>query len=950
MKKDCKFCDKQGLMILPLRYSVAVSEQPAELSALPKALPSTLGNGVADFALTNGRYAPALMRTGYLYVLIERKQVKSWEGYYVTDDAYLYKFPVDAPPAAPVAFSCDPVSCGIDASMVSIDKANDVEKVYFLFTPYAMTRAKLDEYKKDPDGLVKAGKMQIFRPKAWLAGTTDQHHSLVVDQVPKHTVDWVLASQGAQAAKSSLGRALARQLFLPVKAAFGQSDPNEKGNKGPSQRLTALLTSMRQRKAAAFVVHDPIGITQELNDFRNAPVEGLQHYLATEDEYGINNQHRLNVYEAIQEVKSGVEKGIANDEQEFQNQHQIGSDRWFEGRRRQAAQLRAMGREADARAVERDVEVSLKARAENYRKALDEAKANGVSKWQNKYENRLDTGEMRQFKQTLDSHTRNAYAAAERRLPDHLKWFESDRLVNAFDAFDPNDKGSGFSFTTETTLCTLGLSSCKVGQDKIDAWLSADTVERRNLYMRNWLHNQNELISAAKQAFADIKAAAAEVPEASGIGAAIMLKITKSLIDGFKKTDSAFDEWVRNQGQVYSKRWIQPSILSKVGGKPLGVEAILFHQASELTRSVFRRGLGGSFDKHLTAKLSGLLYARLGAVAEKLRYDELMLKLDPNKLAEGYKGRSAERNVELAERKTAGKANSQIKKELAPALSDLVADAQQKNKANLKLEQLVDNKSPPTNNYHQTRLGVLLGCIEMIALGEKLTHAKLDWKSFLEVGGSAMAVGSIVLDTYYSAAKSIREISPYKDIKAINKSADIVRGGLKLGAGILSAGAGLFGSCLDYMKWSKEEDATLKWLYGLRAATGFLSSGLTLLVAFSYTESLFTHLAKGYAQHSIRYRAAAAAASVAARYAARVRLLVWVARLNWIGLALTAIEIGYLLLKDDELQNWCEKSAFRKEKKTESWLGNISNTEHFSIVTQELEQLNKATATIGLNP
>src|SRR5699024_159917 len=123
-------------------------------------------------------------------------------------------------------------------------------------------------------------------------------------------------------------------------------------------------------------------------------------------------------------------------------------------------------------------------------------------------------------------------------------------------------------------------------------------------------------------------------------------------------------------------------------------------------------------------------------------------------------------------------------------------------------------------------------------------------------------------------------------------------------------------------KIESEKDVLLRKIYTVRAATGFVSGGLTMLAAFSYSEPFFQHIATGYAKHQIRYRILIAAGEQAAKYAARVRLLVWVARMNWIGLSLTAIEIGYLFFKDDDLQNWCEKSVFRKVKKRKNWLGN----------------------------
>ncbi|MCY1378666.1 hypothetical protein D9M69_663220 [compost metagenome] len=92
-----------------------------------------------------------------------------------------------------------------------------------------------------------------------------------------------------------------------------------------------------------------------------------------------------------------------------------------------------------------------------------------------------------------------------------------------------------------------------------------------------------------------------------------------------------------------------------------------------------------------------------------------------------------------------------------------------------------------------------------------------------------------------------------------------------------------------------------------------------------------------------------AAGELAGRWALRVRLLVWVARFNLIGLILTGIEIGYLLLRDDDLQNWCEKCVFRKEKVSQNWLGRQVTEDYFTEGSvQELTELEKAAQAVGV--
>ena len=145
------------MRILPLRYAVLTDDAAQKL--MPE-LPAPLGAGVSTVKLTHGRYVPRMLRQGYVYVLISRQGIKYWEAYASNDDAYLAKFPVDQPPSAPVEFSCDASTCGIDASCIAIDKVAFVEKIWVLFSPAVMTPAKLEEYKKNADAYAKQGNIQ----------------------------------------------------------------------------------------------------------------------------------------------------------------------------------------------------------------------------------------------------------------------------------------------------------------------------------------------------------------------------------------------------------------------------------------------------------------------------------------------------------------------------------------------------------------------------------------------------------------------------------------------------------------------------------------------------------------------------------------------------------------------------------------------------------------------
>ena len=165
--KDCIHCDKKGLLILPLRYSAVVAgaaagaggaatapsaqRNPALDSIAP--LNSKLGARVKEIALGGqAKYAARVLRDGYLYVLIERLGIKSWEGYLVLESTQLYQFPVDTPPQVVPEPFCNRDGTSMHAYMVAINNAEQVPNTWFLFTPDPMTEAKLAEYKKNPCG------------------------------------------------------------------------------------------------------------------------------------------------------------------------------------------------------------------------------------------------------------------------------------------------------------------------------------------------------------------------------------------------------------------------------------------------------------------------------------------------------------------------------------------------------------------------------------------------------------------------------------------------------------------------------------------------------------------------------------------------------------------------------------------------------------------------------
>jgi hypothetical protein len=978
--KDCKFCDKQGLLILPLRYAAVVGESQA-LADIP-ALPSTLGTGVKDLTLTHGKYAPRMVREGYIYLLQERAGIKYWEGYMVVEDAFLYKFDVKSPPNAQVDFSCDRSTCGIDASCIAIDKVEFVTKAYLLFTPSPMTEAKLKEYKDNADSFVGKGKMQAFDPKAWAkSGSKGQEHSLKPELIGQHVVEWLLFKQCKEAMSSPLGKTMAQQLFTASSSAYGGTTPPA-GDKPAPGRLGVLLHKLKEKEAVAFVLHDHIGVTQELNDYRNAALEPIDAYLVTKDKLQISNQRKLEISQAIEDVKKGVLENLFNADKAALDSYREFSDIQDQRRLDQINILRQTGREEQAKAMEADMARSNKARQQNYDKALENSKKNAPEIWKKKYEPRFTEGEISKFQNELKQFTDHGLSLAQQRVADHKEWITSERLVLAFDTFDRKNVGSGFAFTLEHSVLTMGMVGVKKSAELVDKWINVDKIERDNLYMRAYTFNQDYLQEETNQALGELKSTLGPVDDVSNVSVAAWVGLSKRMVDTFKKLDSAWDEWLRDGRvkAVHTKELEQLKDLSpaqKTEFKNLSkfhrsAEGVVLKYFSEFTQNVSRRSTKGLLDKGIMGAAALMLYPRIGPLAQQLgtagapTIRDLLLHVAPDKLADGYKKRSAARNLEMAERRAsstvdanARKVATNISTNLDDSIEELVKDAQKKGKVKIatsmeqlekELAALDDGKRPSTNNYNQARIGGALMAIEALALANKYRHFDETLKARAEITASIMSLVSIGADMMYAVAKSLREIEPIKGIPNINKAADIVRGGFKITAGTLATAAGGIGALLDLSAGMDEsakanQNNFLIGVYYSRGGIGGISSGLGFIAAFSYCEPLLMRLGATAGRFSVGIMPyMAQGANIAAGLALRRTLwLIRVARFNMIGLGITALEIIYrCFFMDNELQDWCDTCTFRKDKSTTG----LFKPTPFADTKKELDALYKAAAQV----
>lgn len=959
--KDCKFCDKNGLFILPLRYAAVVGEGAA--GSVP-AMPGKLGDKVKHIKLENASYAPRLLRSGFLYVLIKRSGLLYWEGYFADDDAFLSKFPVDTPPSAAVTFSCDRTTCGINASLISIDKIEFVEKIYLLFTPTAMTTDRLDAYAANADARAEKGQMQIFLPQEWAAGSTEQPHSLKPEELGKYVPEAVLARQYQNAWKSPLGKNLMQQLYMGSYDAYVGMANLPLAT--PGGRMGTLEEKMVATKAAAFVLFDPIGITQELNDFRNAAMQPLENFLNREDKEKVSNRRKMDVMVGIDDIKDCVVKyGV---EIRKKNLDDMDMRALPDINKNNAEMLRKSNRVKEAEIIEERMRKIADAREKRREQILATSEQEARENFEKKYESLISVAEIDLLRKSLDKLSKEAEIISRKRTADHVKWVASTELVDAFDSYDEENLGSGFCFNYEFSRCTFGMFLNGENEKILKNWMDISSIKREDLYMRSNFYNHKSLYDLAEKAFREAKEQVDSAGDISKVQGAPWLKACKGLIDSFKKIDSAWDEWLRDKKiiEVHKNGLKEDTVKSirNLSKYHRTVEGMVFAKISEWTQAMSSKS--GKLDKAISSVVGVLLYSKLADLAEKITFEQLMmplkeknieeLKEKTKKYAEALKDeneknrldKGIEKRAERMARVAATRAARAEAAKVEGSIEKLIEDEQIKikNKVKIALDELDVGKRPETNNFRHARVGVLLMSIESISLITKLNSLGDSPRFKAELTASIFSISSIIFDLVYAVTKSIREIVPY-NVGGIEKAADIIRGGFKMAAGALAAGAGAITAYLDVMSAYDEgiKERPNKILIGIytgRAIIGLVGARYGLWAAFSYSGPLLSRLggtliAKNSSISLIAADKVLLAVNGAKKISeGRTLLLIRLARINIIGVGLTVVEVGYRVwIMDDELENWFQACSFRKKR-------GLFSEKPFDSVQKELLELRKA--------
>ncbi|MEX3929174.1 T6SS effector BTH_I2691 family protein [Paraburkholderia sp. BR10936] len=322
----CKNCDKGGLPILPVRYTV-----------LPKTIAAKLPGGISgarvtDIALTKHKYGLRILREGWIYLLYEKgaRGANYWEAYRVTEDGRLWRQNLPLP-AVPVTHpSCAKSSGAAPMDIIAIEQPELCGKVHIAFSGETWTDDIFRLYVQNAD--LRAKRMQCIEPANWIAGGKYEHAAAATEANINDVIEYMpgfdpkLLQPIKQKISDDAGKHKPEVLKLEVTRYplhIRQATPDS-----ASKSLIGVMNDIGKKKGAGnyppmvLALWDAVGNLHELNGFRNDPVSWFNQYADDDTEQAlqvaalrdIDTAHRI--VQSRQENALDTQEGLAQQAQD----------------------------------------------------------------------------------------------------------------------------------------------------------------------------------------------------------------------------------------------------------------------------------------------------------------------------------------------------------------------------------------------------------------------------------------------------------------------------------------------------------------------------------------------------------------------------------------------------------------------------------------------------------
>ncbi|MBU8976076.1 hypothetical protein JI752_007945 [Lysobacter sp. MMG2] len=830
------------LVVLPLRYAVVgLDENDPAQAGLPL-LPAQLALGLPR--LQRARYVVRTLRAGYLYVF--HKQRGQWhvKPMQMGDNGRMWTYHPDAPPPANALAGMHqalqrqaPDGSGKSqiGATLEFGAPDQYEEVRLLYTPDPLTSVMQERYRTES---ALRDTLQWLNVRQQANKYKPHLDTLASEQIGEMVLDYRLRTGKVVVPYSAPGEARPPFAAEAEAALRKQLYPLD-------DRFLPPATTVQM----GIVLHDPIGITQELNAWRNAATEQLKDWLEYENKAGVSNERLVTTAQAFGQVRELFQQRRAA----IASQHEIDIER---ARVMDPGIARGRGavlNDAEERTWNEQAEAYLHEHAQvvtaKYRQKMEAGEYARV--FETRYAKSVKTDRMRSNLDLFAQQGEAAQKLADRRAPDHRTWLQSAQLHNALDAYDDADTGSGWCFAHQTGLCVMGLDGDADGAKLLDAWWSAPQTDRPNLALRGITLNQAHIQQALAQTIERAKP-----PDTVGQTLDAMqsaLKQSSDLLTQFGAADAYLDT-VSTYSPVQ-----KAGALAWVGS---------------LGRQVLRTSAPNFADRALNHCMSVLLAALLGPQAVEMRLAE---------------------HARAGRAPAPGRVRQPVMRALEKRFVDNVTNAHK------------------NDFYKVRAGGVLLFLQAGLLLMQGRQYEEQSpgrfWSEFVAGGLAAAGAGHelLAVGTEHVLATTAKDSVAHRGAQISLGRFRLWGATLSGVAGVVSIGWDMG----DASKSFSQSKSALGTAYTVRVlATGALILGQGG-AAFAVAGPLFKWLADT-TEHAGRRAGFLRLAGLSSRLAANDAAMLLLGRMTFYGtVIITVATIAIAIFDDDALEKWCDRCCYR---------------------------------------
>lgn len=924
----CRTCQATGLPVLPCRYTVIPQNFP-----VPRADPLGVYSGerVKDVAISDRyRYAVRTLRAGFLYLFYESGPQGSnyWEAYAVTEAGELWKAADAQSVQGAVTKACSSQGGhnALRMQYLVIEKPEQCGKVWLAYSEHKWSDKTLDRYK---DAAIRAKRMQPIEPAKWITGAVAANHQEIyaLDSNLKSALEYFsdhelvngepkeLPFKGAETpptishANGTHVDAVMRMQSTRHAWHLRNTAQGDQKDKVLEQLHNQMMDKCGDPSMGVeywpmgIALWDAIGLTDELNGYYSDALGALARY---SDERKLEITAAANIRgakvvletraadradQAADRVREGIRVGDRGQDIRVRNAVIESYFPTMEGKQAMAQleRRRATG-EIDAATYQREREqvfaqhlpadkrgeagqafdiyhTDLERQQAELDGRLDQHKQSEIAGAWPRYEDNINWDKLNAFERQYEVFQRTIKQLADYRAQDLIKWLESPLLWDTLEDYHGEDPDDGEEFAEVVGDLIEGLGSCPSGEAYLTMLVTqrTDPTQPGALFWRAIAANQDELRKELAEGLAQAQAKKDESISGAGGFASVV-----ALLNSFKKYANYYKA---SLGRVHQK---DPSkippwnrVLKNVGFDKLVVTC---------GDKVFSYLRINNLADYVGEKVIQHLFLVRGGVPD---VDSLNLV----KLQAQHEGLNrAQTLARIRTARTLMEANEAIVRQPGSvALTEMWSRVRP-----------IEARQQITN----MRIGVAVGFVEVANLIKMVSATDKKGKDYAQIVASIASLSAAIIEI---------GIVPYHLLGAKRAMGFQI---WKLRGAALSGIASFINAGIDFAaarQAAEENKLGVATLYYVKFAVGVGTIGNTLLLATVASAPFIKKLGEKTGVRILVFVGTNVSRWAAA--AALARVLGMIA--GWkVTIVVTGIQILVWYFTPDDLEEWCETSAF----------------------------------------